>query len=43
MLSKRSKTEGWRDSPASLRPHTTIYTRLNRWSKQGVWEDVFMP
>ena len=31
----------WRDCPAKYGPYTTIYTRFNRWSKQGVWEDVF--
>lgn len=32
---------GWRDCPADYDPYTTIYNRFNRWSKQGVWEDVF--
>ena len=31
----------WRDCPAEYGPYTTIYNRFNRWSKQGVWEDVF--
>ncbi len=31
----------WRDYPAEFGPYTTIYNRFNRWSKQGVWEDVF--
>lgn len=31
----------WRDCPAAYGPSTTIYNRFNRWSKQGVWEDVF--
>lgn len=31
----------WRDCPADYGPYTTIYNRFNRWSKQGVWEDVF--
>jgi transposase len=31
----------WRDCPAEYGPATTIYNRFNRWSKQGVWEDVF--
>jgi len=31
----------WRDCPATYGPSTTIYNRFNRWSKQGVWEDVF--
>lgn len=31
----------WRDCPVDYGPYTTIYNRFNRWSKQGVWEDVF--
>ena len=31
----------WRDCPAAYGPYTTIYNRFNRWSRQGVWEDVF--
>lgn len=31
----------WRDCPREYGPYTTIYNRFNRWSKQGVWEDVF--
>lgn len=31
----------WRDCPGAYGPYTTIYNRFNRWSKQGVWEDVF--
>ncbi len=31
----------WRDCPAAYGPYTTIYNRFNRWSKQGVWEDLF--
>jgi transposase len=31
----------WRDCPVEYGPCTTIYNRFNRWSKQGVWEDVF--
>ena len=31
----------WRDCPSEYGPYTTIYNRFNRWSKQGVWEDVF--
>ena len=31
----------WRDCPAAYGPYTTIYNRFNRWSKQGVWHDVF--
>ncbi len=36
------KTGGrWRDCPAEYGPHTTIYNRFNRWSQQGVWEQIF--
>jgi transposase len=31
----------WRDCPKDYGPYTTIYNRFNRWSRQGVWEDVF--
>tara|TARA_R110002050_G_scaffold156145_1_gene284082 strand:+ start:79 stop:471 length:393 start_codon:yes stop_codon:yes gene_type:complete len=31
----------WRDCPEEYGPYTTVYNRFNRWSKQGVWEDVF--
>jgi transposase len=31
----------WRDCPAEYGPYTTIYNRFNRWSQQGVWEDIF--
>ncbi|WP_422367395.1 IS5 family transposase [Pelagibius sp.] len=31
----------WRDCPSEYDPYTTIYNRFNRWSKQGVWEDIF--
>jgi transposase len=31
----------WRDCPADYGPYTTIYNRFNRWSRQGVWHDVF--
>lgn len=31
----------WRDCPREYGPYTTIYNRFNRWSRQGVWEDVF--
>ena len=31
----------WRDCPAEYGPYTTIYNRFNRWSKQGIWEDIF--
>ena len=31
----------WRDCPEAYGPYTTVYNRFNRWSKQGVWEDIF--
>jgi transposase len=31
----------WRDCPAVYGPYTTIYNRFNRWSRQGVWSDIF--
>ena len=31
----------WRDCPAAYGPYSTVSSRFNRWSKQGVWEDVF--
>jgi len=31
----------WRDCPADYGPYTTIYNRFNRWSRQGVWRDIF--
>jgi transposase len=31
----------WRDCPSVYGPYTTIYNRFNRWSRQGVWINVF--
>ena len=31
----------WRRLPAGFGPWHTIYTRMNRWSKAGVWDRVF--
>ena len=31
----------WRDCPAEYGPYTTIYNRFNRWSRQGIWLDMF--
>jgi transposase len=31
----------WKDCPAVYGPHTTIYNRWNRWSRQGVWQAIF--
>ena len=30
----------WRDCPEVYGPHTTIYNRFNRWSKDGIWQDM---
>jgi transposase len=31
----------WRDCPPEYGPYTTVYNRFNRWSRQGVWHDIF--
>jgi transposase len=31
----------WRDCPAEYGPYTTIYNRFNRWSRQGIWFEIF--
>jgi transposase len=31
----------WRDCPPEYGPYTTVYNRFNRWSRQGVWVDIF--
>jgi transposase len=31
----------WRDWPAAYGPYTTIYNRFNRWSRQGIWFEMF--
>jgi len=31
----------WRDCPAAYGPYTTIYNRFNRWSRQGLWSEIF--
>jgi transposase len=31
----------WRDCPAQYGPYTTIYNRFNRWSRQGIWFEMF--
>jgi transposase len=31
----------WRDCPSEYGPHTTIYNRFNRWSRQGIWLAMF--
>lgn len=31
----------WCDCPAVYGPPTTIYNRFNRWSKAGIWQEMF--
>ena len=31
----------WRDCPGAYGPYTTIYNRFNRWSRQGIWRQIF--
>jgi transposase len=31
----------WRDCPPAYGPYTTIYNRFNRWSRQGIWFEMF--
>ena len=31
----------WRDCPPEYGPYTTIYNRFHRWSRQGVWFEIF--
>ena len=31
----------WRDLPARYGPYTTCYNRYNRWTKRGVWKQIF--
>lgn len=31
----------WRDCPPIYGPYTTVYNRFNRWSRQGVWSEIF--
>lgn len=31
----------WRDCPVAYGPYTTIYNRFNRWSRQGIWHEIF--
>ena len=31
----------WRDVPRKYGPWQTVYSRFNRWSKRGVWDEVF--
>jgi transposase len=31
----------WRDCPPAYGPYTTSYNRFNRWSRQGIWFEMF--
>jgi len=31
----------WQDCPLVYGPSTTVYNRFNRWSKRGLWQDIF--
>lgn len=31
----------WRDLPERYGPYTTVYNRFNRWSRQGLWLQMF--
>ena len=31
----------WRDCPPEYGPYTTVYNRFNRWSRQGIWLEMF--
>lgn len=31
----------WGDAPADYGPKKTLYNRFVRWSKRGVWQDIF--
>jgi transposase len=31
----------WRDLPERYGPYTTVYNRFNRWSRRGIWKNIF--
>ena len=31
----------WKDCPSEYGPHKTIYNRFARWSKRGIWQEIF--
>lgn len=31
----------WRDLPDRYGPYTTAYNRFNRWSRRGIWKNIF--
>lgn len=32
----------WRDLPTEFGSHSTIFNKFNRWSKQGIWQKLFL-
>lgn len=32
----------WQDCPAEYGPATTVYNRFRRWTKQGLWRQLFL-
>jgi transposase len=36
-----SAVSGSRDCPPEYGPYTTIYNGFNRWSRQGLWFEMF--
>ena len=41
MSSAQDSDARWRDCPAEYGPYMTIYNRFNRWSRQGIWYEMF--
>jgi transposase len=31
----------WRDLPSEFGPYSSIFNRFNRWSKIGLWKELF--
>ena len=31
----------WQDCPAVYGPSTTVYNRFHRWSRRGLWQEIF--
>ena len=32
----------WRDLPTEFGSHSTVFNKFNRWSKQGIWQNLFI-
>src|SRR3569832_2354488 len=41
IMHKLKSGSRWRDCPEVYGPYTTVYNRFNRWSRQGIWTDIF--